>query len=143
MLRRTVLAALGASILVLAFAAHTRTAAPVRLARHPDYSAGRVVFSYLGDIWLAREDGTASRRLTDHRARDVYPRFSPDGRFVAFSSNRYGNYDVFVVAADGGTPRRLTYHSGTDDVIGWSRDSQPVRFRSGRGEGAVTDGATM
>ena len=56
------------------------TAAPVRLARHPDYHAGKVAFSYLGDIWMANEDGTNVHRLTDNLAREVYPRFSPDGQ---------------------------------------------------------------
>jgi tricorn protease len=97
-------------------------AAPVRLARHPDYHAGRVAFSYLGDIWTASDDGTALQRITDNSAREVYPRFSPDGRWIAFSSNRYGNYDVFVVPVVGGTPKRLTYHTGADDVVGWTRD---------------------
>ena len=70
----------------------------------PGLSRGRVAFSYLGDIWTANEDGTGVQRITDNSAREVYPRFSPDGRWIAFSSNRYGNYDVFVVPATGGTP---------------------------------------
>ena len=64
----------------------------------------------MGDIWTANEDGSAVLRVTDNVAREVYPRFSPDGRSIAFSSNRYGNYDVFVVPTVGGTPRRLTYY---------------------------------
>jgi tricorn protease len=115
----------------------------VRLARHPDYHQGRIVFSYLGDIWIANEDGSAIQRLTDHQAREVYPRFSPDGRWVAFSSNRNGNYDVFVVPVQGGVPRRLTYHSGTDDVVGWTRDSTQVIFRTARGVGAFPNVATL
>jgi tricorn protease len=118
-------------------------AGPIRLARHPDYHAGRVAFSYLGDIWTAAEDGTAIQRITDNSAREVFPRFSPDGRWIAFSSNRYGNYDVFVVAATGGTPVRLTYHTGTDDVVGWTRDSQQVIFRSARGDGAFPNVAVL
>src|ERR1700693_243603 len=64
------------------------------MLRHPSYSKGKVAFSYLGDIWVANEDGSALLRLTDNKARDVYPRFSPDGAWVAFSSNRDGNNDV-------------------------------------------------
>jgi tricorn protease len=118
-------------------------AAPVRLARHPDYHAGKIAFSYLGDIWVANEDGSNVQRLTDHTARDVYPRFSPDGRWIAFSSNRYGNYDVFVIPSAGGAPRRLTYHSGNDEVVAWTRDSQRVVFRSARGDGAFPTVATL
>ena len=82
-------------------------------------------------------------RVTDNVAREVYPRFSPDGRWIAFSSNRYGNYDVFVVPAAGGTPKRLTFYSGNDDVVGWTRDGQQVLFRSARGDGAFPNVATL
>jgi tricorn protease len=118
-------------------------ASPVKLARHPDYNAGRITFSYLGDIWIANEDGSAVRRLTDNRAREIYPRFSPDGRMIAFSSNRYGNNDVFVVPVEGGAPRRLTFHSGADEVVSWSRDSKSVMFRASRGVGAFPNVATL
>lgn len=94
-------------------------AAPVRLARTPDFHAGKIAFSYLGDIWVVDEDGSNPRRLTDNVARDINPRFSPDGKWIAFSSQRYGNYDVFIISADGGTARRLTFHSGNDEVVGW------------------------
>src|SRR5436190_10703053 len=87
---------------VLVAAVSAAAAEPIKLARHPDYHAGKIVFSYLGDLWVANEDGTGARRLSDHTARDIYPRFSPDGKWIAFSSNRYGNNDVFVVPAEGG-----------------------------------------
>src|SRR4030088_1320761 len=76
--------------------------AQVKLMRHPTYSNGKVAFSYLGDLWIANENGSGVLRLTDNQARDVYPRFSPDGNWIAFSSNREGNYDVFVIPAAGG-----------------------------------------
>ncbi len=119
------------------------SAAPVRLARHPDYREGKIAFSYLGDIWVANEDGSSVHRVTDNAAREVFPRFSPDGRWIAFSSNRYGNYDVFVVPTAGGAPRRLTYHTGTDDVVTWTRDSHNVVFRAARGDGAFPSVATL
>src|SRR5207247_5826520 len=102
--------ALASAAFVLLVSAATSVAEPIRLARHPDYHAGRIAFSYLGDIWTANGDGSAPQRLTDNRGHEVYPRFSPDGKWIAFSSNRFGNNDVFVVAANGGTPRRLTFH---------------------------------
>jgi tricorn protease len=108
-------------------------ARPVRLARHPDYHDGKIVFAYRGDIWVAKEDGTDPRRLTVHPAHDSHPRFSPDGKWIAFSSNRYGNDDVFVMPAIGGEPKRLTFHSAPDTVVGWSPDSTKVVFTSARG----------
>ncbi len=144
MVRRTSLGVVLVAVAAFLSASVTIAAAsPIKLARHPDYHQGRVVFSYLGDIWIAQEDGSGARRLTDHRAREVYPRFSPDGQWVAFSSNRFGNYDVFVVSVQGGIPRRLTFHTGTDDVVGWSRDSRQVIFRAARGVGAFPNVATL
>ena len=119
------------------------SAAPVKLARHPDYNAGKITFSYLGDIWTANEDGGNVHRLTDNLAREVYPRFSPDGKWIAFASNRYGNYDVFVISTAGGTAKRLTYHTGNDEVVGWSRDGKSVVFRASRGDGAFPSVATL
>jgi len=142
MLRRALPGALIA-VLVMALGYTAPSAAPVRLARYPDYHSGKVAFTYLGDIWIANEDGTGGRRLTDNVAPDTFPRFSPDGRLVAFTSERYGNGDVYVVPAAGGTPRRLTFHSGNDEVVGWSRDSERVLFRSSRGDGAFPTVATL
>ncbi len=127
----------------LFLAATAAEAAPVRLARTPDFHAGKIAFSYLGDIWVVNEDGTNPRRLTDNVARDINPRFSPDGKWIAFSSQRFGNYDVFVIPADGGTARRLTFHSGNEEVVGWTPDSKQVVFRASRGDGAFPGVATL
>lgn len=130
--RRSLLSLVGA-FLLLALLAGPAAAGEIQLARHPDYHSGKIVFSYQGDLWLVNEDGTQPHRLTVHRALDGHPKFSPDGKWIAFSSSRYGNADVFVIPATGGTPRRLTYHSAGDTVVGWSRDSQRVLFSSSRG----------
>jgi len=143
MSRRTAVAVLSIIAGALLTVASLAATGPVRLARHPDYHAGKIVFTYLGDLWTANEDGSNVRRITDNTARDVYPRFSPDGRWIAFSSNRYGNYDVFVIPAAGGTAHRLTFHTGNDEVVGWTRDSQNVVFRAARGDGAFPSVAVM
>jgi len=117
--------------------------AQVKLLRHPTYSKGKVAFSYLGDIWLANENGSGLQRLTDNKARDIYPRFSPDGNWIAFSSNRDGNYDVFVIAAAGGKPKQLTFHTADDNVAGWSADGKRVLFSSVRAKGAFPTVATL
>ena len=143
MVRRLILGAFPTLLLVVAFGAASQTSAPIKLARHPDYHAGKIAFSYLGDIWTANEDGSAPQRLTDNRGHETYPRFSPDGRWIAFSSSRYGNNDVFVVPATGGVPQRLTFHTGNDEVVGWTRDSQHVMFRAAHGDGAFPNVATL
>jgi tricorn protease len=105
---------------------------PIRFMRDPHIHGDRIVFSYMGDIWLANRDGTGARRLTSHVARDVSPRFSPDGRWIAFSSDRMGNNDVFVVPAEGGEPTQLTFHTGGDLVQYWTPDGSGVVFSSAR-----------
>jgi len=117
--------------------------AQVKLLRHPTYSKGKVAFSYLGDIWIANENGADVQRLTDNLARDQFPRFSPDGQWIAFSSNRDGNYDVYVISATGGKPRQLTFHSADDNVVGWTPDGKNVIFSSTRGNGAFPTVATL
>jgi tricorn protease len=105
-----------------------------RLVRYPHYHDGRIVFSYLGDIWTANENGQNVQRLTVNRARDVYGRFSPDGRWIAFSSERNGNLDVFIIPSEGGGAKQLTFHSSDDTVLGWRPDSRAVLFSANRGE---------
>ena len=102
--------------------------------RYPHYHQGRIAFTYLGDIWTADENGQNIKRVTVHRARDVYPRFSPDGQWIAFSSDRNGNLDVYVIPAEGGTAKQLTFHSADDTVQGWTPDGRAVLFASQRGE---------
>lgn len=119
------------------------TFADVKLLRQPSYSKGKVAFSYLGDIWTVNDNGSSPQRLTDNKARDIYPRFSPDGNWIAFSSNRDGNYDVYVVAATGGKPKQLTFHTADDNVAGWSPDGKRILFSSTRGRGAFPTVATL
>jgi tricorn protease len=123
-----------AALAVAFFAAHAAAQEPIRLARTPDVSPdGKLVaFSYLGDIWVVETIGGTARQVTSHPAHDLNPVFSPDGRQLAFSSNRHGSYDVFVVPLQGGRPRRLTFDSANDYVCGWSPDGKNVLFTSTR-----------
>src|SRR6478672_10846488 len=116
------------------FAAISALGREARLVRYPHYHNGRIVFSYLGDIWTADENGQNVQRLTVNRARDVYGRFSPDGKWIAFSSERNGNLDVYLIPSGGGNAKELTSHSADDIVLGWSNDSRAVLFSSNRGE---------
>jgi len=115
--------------------AGTAAAREAKLVRYPHYHDGKVVFCYIGDLWTAQEDGKGVVRLTANKARDVYPRFSPDGKWVAFSSDREGNLDVYVIPSQGGEAKRLTGHSADDVVLGWTPDGKSVLFASQRGEG--------
>ena len=131
---RTPVFSLLASFASLLAAAAASGQEPIRFARTPDISPDgkTVAFSYLGDIWTVETIGGVARPVTMHEAHDINPVFSPDGRSIAFSSNRHGSYDVFVVAAVGGKPKRLTFDSAPDMVTGWTPDGKNVVFASAR-----------
>ncbi len=126
-----------ALLLVLAFVprAAAEVAEPIRFARTPDISPDgkQVVFSYLGDLWVVDATGGVARHLTMHEKHDFAPVFSPNGRHIAFSSNRHGTYDVFVIPVHGGRAKRLTYDSADDFVTGWTPDGKALLFASTRG----------
>ena len=103
-----------------------------RLLRHPDVSETQIVFAYGGDLWIVGRDGGEARRLTSFPGVETFPRFSPDGKRVAFSGQYDGNIDAFVVPIDGGEPTRLTWHPGADMVREWTPDGRRVVFASGR-----------
>jgi tricorn protease len=107
---------------------------PIQLARTPDISPdGKLVaFSYKGDIWIVETIGGTARAITSHPAHDIMPVFSPDGRTIAFSSNRHGSYDIYTVPVQGGRPNRLTVDSASEMVCGWSPDGKNVLFASTR-----------
>ncbi|HEX7023279.1 MAG TPA: protease, partial [Gemmatimonadales bacterium] len=121
--------------LLLAAVAALPSALPAqgtRLLRQPTASATQIAFEYGGDLWIVDKGGGDARRLTSTPAAESDPQLSPDGRWVAFTSNRSGNRDVYVMPVDGGDPRRLTWHPGNDDARGWSPDGKLVLFASNR-----------
>jgi Tol biopolymer transport system component/C-terminal processing protease CtpA/Prc len=89
-------------------------------------------FAYDGDIWKADSNGGNASRITALDGEEVNPRLSPDGKWLAFSSNQYGNYDVYVMPAGGGTIKQLTFHTGRDEMESWAWDSKTIYFTSNR-----------
>ncbi|MBV8325990.1 S41 family peptidase [Chryseobacterium sp.] len=89
-------------------------------------------FAYDGDLWKADTNGGNASRITALDGEEINPRISPDGKWLAFSSNQYGNYDVYVMPAEGGTIKQLTFHTGKDEMENWGWDSKTIYFTSNR-----------
>jgi C-terminal processing protease CtpA/Prc/Tol biopolymer transport system component len=101
--------------------------------RYPSLNSDgtKIAFSYQGDIWICSSSGENAVRLTIHEAYEGYPQWSGDDSRIGFSSNRFGNYDVFTIPSDGGVPERLTYHSSTDYINDFTNDGN-ILFTTAR-----------
>jgi tricorn protease len=109
-----------------------------RMLRMPTISATHIAFAYANNIWIVERAGGAARRLTSFAGQTGNPHFSPDGKWIAFSSGYAGNEDVYIVPSEGGEPKRLTWHPGNDTVQGWTPDGKAVLFVSARASEAPT-----
>src|SRR5512146_2247002 len=106
-----------------------------RLLRQPDVSATQIAFVYAGDIWVAPKAGGVAVRLSSPRGEESFPRFSPDGKEIAFTGDYDGNQDIYVTGAGGGVPRRITHHPAPDRMLDWYPDGQSILFASGMESG--------
>ena len=105
------------------------------LFRYPDVSQSQIVFTYANDLWVMPKEGGTAVKLSSPAGVEVYPKFSPDGKSIAFTGNYDGNNDVYVIPVTGGVPVRLTSHGYPDRVIDWTNDSKRVLFASSRESG--------
>ena len=116
-----------------------------RLLRFPAIHGDQLVFSYAGDLYTVNAKGGTARKLTGDAGYEMFARFSPDGKRIAFTGQYDGNTEVYLMPAEGGVPRRLTYTTTLDRdevsdrmgpnniVMGWRGDSQIV-YRSRKAE---------
>jgi tricorn protease len=125
MLRWIVVSAFLAALMGLATAQASQA-----YVRWPDLHGNRVVFCAEGDLWVVADSGGIARRLTNHGGNEFYPRWSPDGKWIAFTGDYDGNSDVYLIPSEGGEPKRLTWHPSTDIVLGWTPDGAKVIFKS-------------
>ncbi len=99
-------------------------------ARYPAISPDgqKIVFTYKGDLYAVATSGGAANQLTFHEGHDYMPVWSKDSQKIAFASDRYGNFDVFIMDAAGGPAQRLTYHSSDEMPYSFSADGSSVIF---------------
>lgn len=113
-----------------------------RLLRYPDVSRTQITFVKGGDIYVVAREGGTAQRLTSAPGMELYPKFSPDGAWIAYSAEYSGTRQVYVIPAAGGTPRQLTWYSdmgelpvrgGTDNrVLDWTPDGRSIVVRMNR-----------
>jgi tricorn protease len=138
-LPRVLLAAVSA--LALTAAAGAQCALP----RFPQPYGDRIVFVADGNVWSVPKAGGTAERLTSAPGQDMFPRVSPDGRWIAYTEASNAGTDVWVIPAAGGPARRLTYHPTTEAgtggrhgpdnmVVTWTPDSQFVVYLTKRNQ---------
>ena len=103
-----------------------------RLLRQPAISATQIAFAYGGDIWTVPKSGGTALRITSTAAVESDPHFSPDGKWITFSSNRSGISQVYIVSAVGGNSTRLTWYPAASSARGFTPDGAAILFSSGR-----------
>lgn len=115
-----------------------------RLLRFPAIHGSQLVFTYAGDLYTAEKTGGIARKLTDSPGNEIFARFSPDGRTIAFTAQYDGNTEVFTIPSTGGEPKRVTYTATLqrDDlsdrmgpnniVMTWTPDGKNIVYRSRR-----------
>ncbi len=101
-----------------------------RMLRQPDVSQTRITFVYAGDIWIVPKQGGTAERLSSPSGEESLPRFSPDGKFIAFNANYDGNTEIYIVPTIGGLPTRITYHPRSDRMIDWYPDGESILLAS-------------
>lgn len=112
----------------------------MRLMRYPDVHGQQVVFTYASDLWVADTDGGSARRLTTHPGSEQFAKFSPDGKWIAFTGSYDGNPDVYVIPTEGGEPKRLTFEPGSDIMGDWTPDGRIAYLSDQSTPGSFTPG---
>lgn len=128
------------SLMILPFIAVAQDEA--RLLRFPAINGDKIVFTYAGDIYTVAKAGGMARKLTNHEGFEMFAKFSPDGKQIAFTAQYDGNTEVYLMPSEGGVPVRLTYTAtlGRDDisdrmgpnniVMAWTPDGKKIIYRS-------------
>lgn len=103
------------------------------MMRTPDVSATQIVFRYANDLWLVDRAGGEARPLSSPAGSEAFPRFSPDGKTIAFIGNYDGNVDIYTLPVAGGIPFRVTYHPRAEGLCDWTNNGKLIFNNFGMG----------
>jgi tricorn protease len=106
-----------------------------RLMRYADVSDQQIAFVFGGDIWIMPKEGGTALQITRSPGEESWPKFSPDGQYLAYSASYHGNQDVYVMPVTGGVPTRVTYNSFDDRLVDWHPDGEHLLIASKRESG--------
>jgi tricorn protease len=129
-MKKSVFALIAAFLLLLTGTSMLHSQVNARMLRYPDVSATHICFVYAGDIWIVAKEGGTAFRLSSPNGEEMFPRFSPDGKKIAFSGNYDGNTDIYLIPFLGGEVKRLTHHGMTDLILDWYPDGAAVLYAS-------------
>jgi tricorn protease len=105
------------------------------LLRYPDVSATQIVFTYANDLWVVPKTGGVASHLSSPAGVEVLPKFSPDGKTIAFTADYDGSFSIYTIPTTGGIPARLTWYGTGERVADWYPDGKSILFASGRESG--------
>ena len=106
-----------------------------RMLRQPDVSDTQITFVYAGDIWVVPKSGGVAQKLSSPAGEESFPRFSPDGKTIAFTGNYDGNEDIYTVPAMGGRATRLTHHPMPDRMVDWYPQGDAILYATSMASG--------
>jgi len=130
------------AVFILSFPVLAAAQEETRLLRFPAIHGNQVVFTYAGDLYTVSSEGGTARKLTTDSGVELFARFSPDGKMIAFTGQYDGNTEVYVIPAEGGIPKRITITATLDRddlgdrmgpnniVMDWKSDNKSILFRS-------------